>query len=497
MLLNAKTKYGEVRGVPSRSAGVSMFCGVPYAKPPVGGLRWKAPQKPEPWSGVLECGKFRAAAMQTKATMPFYVKEFPIDYSQITISEDCLYLNIWTPAESASDKLPVMVYFHGGGDVTGFPHEPEHDGARLAEKRVIYVNVTYRLNVFGFLAHPELTEESGYRASGNYGLLDQVASLEWVQENIAAFGGDPDNVTIFGQSAGAGNVHAHCASPLSRGLFRRAISISGSGVVSLMRAGTLREEEQKGLAFQKACFCSSIKELRDLPQAMILAYMTQSRINCSFCVDNYLLFEDPSETIIKGRHHDVDIMAGSCENEGAAFGYGYRNTAAGFQAAVGNFFPGAEETAMKLYNIRSDEEAVNSSFDVMADGAVFGTNYWAKIHNRTGRKPVYVYYFCHKLPDGEGKPSKEGSFHSGDLWYVHGTLDRSWRAFQEADERLSDLEMSYFTNFARCGNPNGEGLPEWTPYTPESPCSMLLCGAPRMDAMEKNVGAMTARHGTD
>ena len=265
MLLHAKTRYGKVQGTPSSVAGVAVFRGVPYAKPPVGELRWRAPEKPEAWNGILQCEKFRAAAMQTKATMPFYVKEFPIDYSQIAIHEDCLYLNIWTPAASASDKLPVMVYFHGGGDVTGFPHEPEHDGARLAEKQVIYVNVTYRLNVFGFLAHPELTAESGYGASGNYGLLDQVAALKWIQENIEAFGGNPDIVTIFGQSAGAGNVHAHCVSPLTKGLFRRAISISGSGVVSLMRAGTLRDEEQKGLAFQEACSCNSLKELRDLP----------------------------------------------------------------------------------------------------------------------------------------------------------------------------------------------------------------------------------------
>ena len=221
MLLHAKTRYGKVQGTPSSVAGVAVFRGVPYAKPPVGALRWRAPEKPEAWNGVLQCEKFQAAAMQTKATMPFYVKEFPIDYSQIAIHEDCLYLNIWTPAASASDNLPVMVYFHGGGDVTGFPHEPEHDGARLAEKQVIYVNVTYRLNVFGFLAHPELTAESGYGASGNYGLLDQVAALKWIQENIEAFGGNPDAVTIFGQSAGAGNVHAHCVSPLTKGLFRR------------------------------------------------------------------------------------------------------------------------------------------------------------------------------------------------------------------------------------------------------------------------------------
>lgn len=492
MLLNVKTKYGEVQGVPLPSAAVTMFCGVPYAKPPVGDLRWKAPREPEPWSGVLKCDRFRAAAMQTKATMPFYVKEFPIDYSQISISEDCLYLNIWTPAHSPSDKLPVMVYFHGGGDVTGFPHEPEHDGTQLAKKQVIYVNVTYRLNVFGFLAHPQLTEESEYGASGNYGLLDQVASLKWVQDNIAAFGGDPKKVTIFGQSAGAGNVHAHCASPLSKGLFQRAISVSGSGVVSLMRASTLREEEEKGLAFQKACFCNSLKELRDLPEAMVLAYMVQSHINCSFCVDDYFLFEDPSQAIIHGRHHDVDLMIGSCANEGAAFGYGYRETLNGFEDAVKSFFPGVEGTAWKCYNLRSDEETAESNYDVMADGAVFGTNYWAKVHNKIGRKPVYVYYFCQKLPDEEGNPSEQGAFHSGDLWYVHGTLGRSWRAFGEKDYRLSDLEMSYFANFAKCANPNGPGLPAWTAYTSESPCSMLLCDHPHMDDMKWNVGAMTA-----
>lgn len=490
MLMKVKTKYGYVQGVPAETEGVAAFKGIPYATPPVGELRWRAPRPVKPWEGTLNCDAYQAAAMQTKATIPFYVDEFPIDYSRIRISEDCLYLNVWTPAEAAGDKLPVMVYIHGGGNVTGFPHEPEHDGAFIAKKHVIYVNITYRLNIFGFMAHPQLTEESGCNASGNYGLLDQLAALKWVRENIENFGGDPENVTVFGQSAGAGNVHVHCTSALSRGLFKRAISMSGSGVVSLMRASSLETEEKKGLAFQEAAACKSLKELRELPEAMVLAYMLKSGINCSFCVDNYLLKEDPSQAIIEGRHHEIDYMVGSCANEGAAFGYGYRDTVEGVKSSVYNFFPGIAEKAWELCNIHSDRDAADCGLDVMADGAVYGTNYWAKLHNLYGRKPVYVYYFCHRIPDVDGNPSKEGAFHSGDLWYAHGTLKRSRRAFGEADVSLSDLLISYFTNFSKNGDPNGEGLPEWTPYTGEQPCSMLLCSNPYMDTMEDNLGVL-------
>ncbi len=493
MLSQIKTNYGIIEGAPAETEGVMSYLGVPYAKPPVGDLRWRAPEEPEPWEGVLSCKSYRPAAMQTKATIPFYVKEFPIDYSKIEISEDCLYLNIWTPAKSADEKLPVMFYIHGGGDVTGFPHEPEHDGAFLAAKNVIYVNVSYRLNIFGFFAHPELTAESPYHASGNYGLLDQLAALKWVHENIAAFGGDPGNVTIFGQSAGAGNVHAHCTSSLSAPYVNKAISVSGSGVVSLMRASKMADVEEEGLRFQKLTCSSSLKELRDLPAAMILAYSQKFSISGNFCIDNYFLFADPNDLIIEGKHLDIPYIVGNTSHEGAAFGEGYKKTVASFKASVDRFFTGAEEFAFEEYGYQTDEETAKSSVDTMADGATYGTHYWAKLHNKYGRRPVYLYNFCHPIPDADGNPSWESCFHSGDLWYFHGTLGRSWRGLHEEDYKLSDLIMTYWTNFARTGDPNGlasdgSTLPTWTPYTADKPETMMFCADAHMSDMADNVG---------
>ena len=497
MLERVKTNYGLVEGTKAQTKGVIAFKGVPYAKPPVGDLRWRAPQEPDAWDGVLSCKEYKAAAMQMKAMMDFYVREFPIDYSKIEISEDCLYLNIWTPAESQNDKLPVMFYIHGGGDSTGFPHEPEHDGAYIAQHGVIYVNVTYRLNVFGFLAHPELTEESEYHASGNYGLLDQLAALKWVHENIAYFGGDPENVTIFGQSAGAGNVHAHCTSPLSKSYINKAISVSGSGVVSLMRASSLQEEEEKGIEFQKASFCASLKEMRDLPAAMVLAYAQANRIHPSFCIDNYFLYEEPSKMIIENRHLDIPYMVGSCAHEGAAFGEHYKTSKEAFRQAVNSFFCDVADIAWGIYDIQTDEDAKLSDRDVMADGASYGTHYWAKIHNIYGRRPVFVYYFCHSLPDENGKASKEAAFHSSDLWYFHGTLGRNFRKFSQEDYNLSALEMNYWTNFAKTGDPNGSDLPEWEPYTESKPGTMMLCTHPHMSNMESDIGVRTLKEEFD
>lgn len=487
MILETYTKYGKVSGVPTESEGISAFKGIPYAAPPIGDLRWRAPQEPVKWDGVLKCDKYKAVNIQFKCGTPFYIDEFPIDYKNTEFGEDCLYLNLWTPAKTTGEKLPVMLWMHGGGDV-GFPQEPEFDGEYLAQRGVIYIGVCYRTGVFGFMAHPELTAESGNNASGNYGNLDQRAALKWIQENIAAFGGDPDNVTIFGQSAGAGHVHALCTSPLTKGLFNRAISMSGSGVACLVRNSTMEKMEKNGLALQEASGCKSLAQMREMPAYMVFAYAKAEKIGFGTCIDNYVILDDCSAQIIAGNHHDISYMVGSCGHEGAAFGEGYKDSFESFKGQVNRFFLQYADKAMELYGVKNDEDAKNCPRDLMADGASYGTNRWAQLALEQGRKPIYLYLFDRVIPDKDGNPSWESSFHSGDLWYAHGTVSRSWRGMGPDDYKTSNYMMDYWTNFARKGDPNGEGLPVWTPYTDDVRLVMLINENAGMSALEDNIG---------
>ncbi len=478
MILQATTKYGVVEGVPSGTDGISIFKGVPFAKPPVGDLRWRAPQPPEKWEGVKKCDEYMPGAVQYRPAVPFYIDEFPIDYSKITFSEDCLYLNIWTPAKSVDDKLPVMMWIHGGGNEVGFPHEPEHDGEGLASRGVIYVSVTYRLNIFGFLAHPELTAESGYGASGNYGNLDNLAALKWLHENIAAFGGDPDNITIFGQSAGAINVGVLSVCPQSEGLFNRAVSMSGSGAASAFGSMTLAEAEALGLEFQAAAGCSSLAELRALPADKVFETMramgpAKAR-GFGVISDGYLLSDTFRNLIRHTKHHKVSYMVGNTSHEGAAFGAGYKKDLASFNAMIDRMFGGHAEDLREYYGVKTDEQAQNFERDLQADGAVYGTNLWGRIHAKYGLDPVYLYLFDRCIPDKDGNPSWEAAFHSGDIWYIHGTIGRSWRGMGPDDYKVSNLMMDYWTNFAKTGDPNGEGLPVWKPFTREEQGTMVL-----------------------
>lgn len=477
MIIRAMTKYGEVSGLPTATEGISVFKGVPFAAPPVGELRWKAPQPPAKWEGVRKCEEYAPAAIQSKPAVPFYIDEFPIDYSKVTFSEDCLYLNIWTPAKTGSDKLPVMLWIHGGGNEVGFTYEPEFDGEYLAQRGVIYVSAAYRLNVFGFLAHPELTAESGYGASGNYGVLDNLAALKWIRENIEEFGGDPENVTIFGQSAGAMNVNTLAVCPFAKGYFNRAISMSGGGAASGIGSTKLADAEKLGLEFQAAAGCSSIAELRALPAESVFQAMKKlgpkARGFSNIC-DDYVLPGVFSELVRHKKHHNISYMIGNCSHEGAAFGEGYKTSCASFNAMVKRMFGGHGDAALGFYKVESDADAASCTRDVMTDGSVYGTNLWGRVQLKLGMKPAYLYLFDRNIPDREGKPSSEAAFHSGDLWYVHGTIDRSWRGMNEDDRKVSNMMMDYWTNFARTGDPNGEGLPVWKPFTSEEPYTMIL-----------------------
>ena len=487
MILRAMTKYGEVEGVPTSTVGLVSFKGIPFAAPPVGELRWKAPQPPEPWEGVRKCDKYAPAAIQGRHGVPFYVEEFPLDFTQIEYSEDCLYLNIWTPAETKDDKLAVMVWIHGGGNEVGFPHEPEHEGEYIAQRGVIYVNITYRLNVFGFLAHPELTAESGVGASGNYASMDNIAALKWIRENIAEFGGDPDNITVFGQSAGAINIQTLCVSDLNDGLFRRAICMSGSGAASSAGAMTLAEAEELGLRFQKVCGCKSLAELRTLPAFMIFGFLQSMGRGARFSTinDGYILKGSFRDEIRAGKQKEIDYIVGNTSHEGAAFGEGYRKTAESFNASVNRLYGGHAAPARAIYNVTTDEQAQATTRDVNADGAVYGSQLWARMHAKYGRKPVYLYLFDRTTPDKDGNPSWEAAFHSSDIWYVHGTIGRSWRKMGPDDYKTSALEIDFFTNFAKTGDPNGPGLPEWKPFTKESPCTMVINENAHLSTLEE------------
>lgn len=424
---------GKITGVEGEAEGITIFKGIPYAAPPVGELRWKKPQPVKPWKGVRACDKFGPASLQGDHTPgTFYWKEFYQD-GDPERSEDCLYLNVWTPAKSSKDKLPVMVWIHGGGYMAGYGHEIEFDGTAYAKRGVILVTLNYRLGMLGFLAHPLLSKETGGKGSGNYGLFDQLAALRWVKNNIRQFGGDPDNVTVFGQSAGAGSVQALISSPLATGLVNRAIIQSGGGLGGIITPKTLADAESQGKAMWEASGFNTLEEMRACPaekmQDVLMKYMMSQQtfggLPFGPCVDGELLPLSMDDMAKAGREQNISYMIGYTSED---------------------ILP-----------------------DVMRKAAVN----WSLLLESQGRKAAYVYLFSRDLP-GEDMPAgpglggfgdMKGAFHSSELWYMFGTLSRCWRPMEKADYDLSERMVGYWTNFARTGNPNGENLPEWQPCT--------------------------------
>lgn len=480
MILTAKTIYGEVSGLPTATEGVSVFKGIPYAAPPVGELRWRPPQPPEPWEGVRKCGSFAPAAMQFIHNDPesFYGKEFPL-YEGLQLSEDCLYLNVWTPAKAPEEKVPVMMWVHGGGNMGGYSYEPEFDGEALASRGVIYVSVGFRLNVFGFLAHPELTAESSYGGSGNYGHLDHIAAAQWIKDNIGAFGGDPDNITMFGQSGGAHDVQIMATSPKFEGLIGKGISESGGGAASMMGASTLTEGEELGLKIQELAGCKSIAEMRALPAEdllKVLGKLDRGPVSIGSVIDNYVVIGDTSEMLQKGEGRDIPMIIGCCSHEGGRMGMlppGMVQTLEMVNSSIDRSFPLAADKMREIYGVKTETDAAAFKRDLMADGMVYGYQLWAR-NVKPGKRAPWVYCFDHPLPDENGDPSEEGAFHSAELWYVHGTLDLCWRKTGEVDSRISAEMMDCWTNFAKTGDPNGPGVPRWTAYTLDKPGIMVF-----------------------
>jgi len=478
MILKVNTKYGIVEGQESGQKGISVFKGIPYATPPIGELRWRAPLPPEKWEGVRKCNAFGNPCIQLmRPSGGFYEKEFykhSFHSYPPPWSEDCLYLNIWTPAKGVGEKLPVMMWIHGGGFIQGYGHEPRYDGETLAGKGVILVSINYRLTIFGYYGHPELTQESGF--SGNYGVLDQIAALQWIRDNIEGFGGDPDNVTMFGQSAGAISVQAIAASPLAKGLVHHAIAQSGAGLsVPQMRFG-LPFLEQRGVEFMEDAGAKSIAALRALPAEKVLDIIVKTNRDSfgafPIVADGYVLPMDKGTTFLAGKQLDIDYLVGSTIDES-------------------QIFPSFQPEAVTKESFRKTMvEKRGIWFKLLADCCDPKDDYeaWVLLNKAHGmqwmaehralayvldtmrKKPVYSYTFTRKVP-GDDNP---GAFHSSCIWYAMGTHRNCWRTFTPEDEKLSETMVSYWTNFAKSGNPNGEGLPVWNPFTTGSQLEMKL-----------------------
>lgn len=460
-----KTENGQVEGV--RGDGFIGFKGIPFAAPPVGELRWKEPQPVVPWDGVLKADTFACGCSQPQ---------------NLRQSEDCLYLNIWTPAKSAKDKLPVMVWIHGGGFSMGAPLESTYYGEKLTQKGVIYVSVAYRLGHLGFLAHPELSAESPNKVSGNYGILDQIAALKWIQRNISAFGGDPTRVTIFGESAGAASVSILCASPLAGGLFTGAISESGGYFRPTVQEShqdgniSLSGAEKMGFDFMKRMGANSIEELRKIDPQQFYKDQATGRFGFGPNVDGYVIIDDQYKLYEAGKYNDVNVIIGTNSDEGGLFARPVTpdNYKKGIEERFGDF----AGKILEAYPGETEEQTYTSSADITRE-TMFGwpSWVWARLQSRTGNSKVFMYYFDQKQPLDPHLPfNLRGAPHAAEIKYVLENIDE--KIYGEADLKLSDMMGTYWTNFAKYGNPNGEGLPVWPEFTEENSSVMYLKSTP-------------------
>lgn len=443
---------GRIEGV--REGEVSTYKGVPFAAPPLDVLRWREPQPVPSWQGVRQATAFAPACAQTGVSMPGEVLG--------PTSEDCLYLNVWTPAHSASERLPVLVWIYGGGFVNGSASMPLYWGDRLARRGVVVVTVAYRVGAFGFLAHPELTRESPNATSGNYGLMDQVAALRWVQHNIAAFGGDPGQVTIAGQSAGSMSVSILMASREARGLFHRAIGQSGGFFepVQLAPHYLLANAERDGVAFSRALGASSLAELRALSTEAVLKG-NAARI-AHPVVELHLLQRPPYDSFAAGQQAPVPLLLGVNAQESTALSDTRQVKAASFAADITKTFGPLPPPLLQPYPFDGDDEARRARIAFETD-LRFGWNMWtwARLHAAQGA-PVYAYRFEHSPPFPADSPHAGwGASHFAELWYMFDHLDQTPWPWTEADRRLSDQMARYWTQFIKTGNPNASGLPEW------------------------------------
>jgi para-nitrobenzyl esterase len=464
--LHVRTTAGIIEG--ADESGVRVFRGIPFAKPPVGDLRWRAPQPANTWSGVRPAHRFGPRCMQ---------RHFFDDmvFRSDGMSEDCLYLNVWTPATSADERLPVLVYFYGGGLFTGDGSESRYQGESMARNGIVSLTVNYRLNLFGFLAHPELTAEAGYGASGNYGFLDQKAALEWVRDNIAAFGGDPNRVTIAGESAGSTSVSAMMGSPLTKHLIAGAIGSSGS-LMGTLSPEPMAEMEQRGADFAKSIRAASLAALRAMPADTLLARTAAlSPVHFAPAIDGYLFPKAPADLYAAGEQAHVPLLLGwnSQEMGWQALLGPSEPTVENFRKAVQTQYGANAEAILAVYTPASDTDVAAVATDLAGDRFTgFSTWRWADLHRRTGGgQPVYRYLYTRPRPamraDAVEDPSNipppaTGAVHSAEIEYAMGNLPSN-RVYDwtPEDYRVSEIFQTYYLNFVKTGNPNGPGVPHW------------------------------------
>ena len=481
--VQAETTDGIIEGNYDTHTGIQTYFGVPFAKPPVGPLRWKAPQALDPWEGVKMTKAFGPRPMQTLVFGDMKSRSNGV-------SEDCLYLNIWTPATRNTKDLPVLVYFYGGGFVAGDASEYRYDGESMAKQGIVTVTVNYRLNIFGFLAHPDLSAESPYKASGNYGLLDQQAALAWVKKNITAFGGDPNKVTIAGESAGSISVSYQMASPLSKGLIAGAIGESGAGIHPTLAPVTLEEAEKTGVDFVRNAGYSSIEALRELPTRDIYELYNESgRFGFPVVIDGYFLPKTLPEIFEAKEQAKIPLLLGwnSAEIPGMAFMQGMPYTEENYQAKVKEMYPDDHEAVLKLYSHGSPKEIEFSATALASDRFIaYSTWKWFDLHRKNSDQPVYRYLYSKLRPplvdanfvpglaggtvergDAPPMPTPIGAPHACEIEYCMGNLplvtDYAWT---KEDHLVSKTMQTFFANFIKNGNPNGDGLPQWSAAKP-------------------------------
>lgn len=456
---------GAIEGVqsPGKEGQIRAFKGIPYAAAPVGDLRWKPPQPVSAWAGVRDAKQFGARCMQ----LPL----FPMEFRSRAMSEDCLFLNVWTPARTTGEKLPVLVYFYGGGFAAGDSSEQRYDGAALASRGMVTVTVNYRLGVFGFLALPEMARESPYGAAGNFGLLDQQAALRWVRENIGKFGGDPDKVAIGGESAGSVAVSAHMASPLSKGLFARAIGQSGAAFGPLT---VWSREDAKTMSegFAQKMNATSLSALRAMPAETILNG-TGPKEKPEFLfwpsVDGHFLTQSLEESYNAGAQARVPLLVGSNSHEAphTMILEAQPPTPQNWRSAIKRLFGSYATDVLALYPGNDDDEVRRSATSLASDLFIsHATRRWVDVHRDTGGSPVYFYLYTHKRPQKRnpepGQLPEDGAVHSSEVKYALGTLDLSDRfIWRPEDHAVSRIFSGYVAQFVKTGTPNDPSLPPW------------------------------------
>jgi para-nitrobenzyl esterase len=494
-----KIDTGLLQGVAGRDAAITVYKGIPYAAPPVGDLRWKPPAPAGAWQGVRKADQFGATCPSPEGG----------PNAAAAMSEDCLFANVWTGAKSSAERRPVFVWIYGGGFSSGAGSQPDFDGEGLAKKGVVVVTFNYRLGALGFLATPELSKESGHGASGNYGLMDDVALLKWVQKNIAAFGGDPNRVTIAGQSAGAGSVGFMSMSPLAKGLFRQGIGESHARhpgdlelrYLSVSLRESLKTAEQQGQQYAEAHGAKTLKELRALPWQEVIkgsstfdpSVDTGSTAEPPLfrpVVDGWVLPHNYSQTYKLGAQNDVGYVAGNNKDETGAVpetaiaglrarppqaraGSAQINvTLAAYVAGAKRKFGPMADEFLKLYPAANDDEAALQNNAAARDNNRVATYLWGIEWTRHANKPVYTYFWTH-APPGPGHDQR-GAYHGSEINYVFGNLYAIDRPWTDEDRRIADTMSSYWANIIAKGDPNGPGLPAWPKYDPKSPTVMEL-----------------------